>query len=199
MNNIFFISDTHNNHSKTWNGAFKAPNGIDNLRPFSSNEEMMEHMAKKWDAKVQATDKVYVLGDCAFYKPLDLEWFANRPGKKRLIMGNHDSFDVSVYRKFFQKVLSLRQFNKVICSHVPLHPMSIKERWSFNIHGHMHGSILNDPLYISVCVEQTDYNPLEMSEVTDRVKQNQEAYEATGSVIHWMTGKLYKDVFNKNV
>ena len=86
-------------------------------------------------------------------------------------------------------------------SHVPLHPASITERWGINIHGHYHANIVErqvdrgyhmsggggsyyesnivtepDPLYISVCVEQIDYRPIEMTELKERIATMREKY-----------------------
>ena len=51
-------------------------------------------LAERWDAVIRPHDVVWVLGDLATGSGAParnaLEWIAERPGRKRLIAGNHD-------------------------------------------------------------------------------------------------------------
>jgi predicted phosphohydrolase len=54
-------------------------------------------MAESWDATVQAQDVVLLAGDLSWARTLaearvDLEWIGQRPGRKVLLRGNHDSW-----------------------------------------------------------------------------------------------------------
>lgn len=64
------------------------------LRGFDSVEEHDTELARRWDARVGAGDRVWVLGDISVggrrQETAALEWIARRPGEKHLITGNHD-------------------------------------------------------------------------------------------------------------
>ncbi len=79
---IFFTADTHFGHAN----ILKLCN-----RPFNTIEEMNETMICKWNSRVSGNDTVYIVGDM-FFRCSDAETILKRlKGKKRLIIGNHDS------------------------------------------------------------------------------------------------------------
>ncbi len=54
-------------------------------------------MAEAWDARVDAEDTVLLAGDLSWGRNLaeaaaDLQWIGERPGRKLLLRGNHDSW-----------------------------------------------------------------------------------------------------------
>lgn len=57
-------------------------------------------IAMKWDAKVQDHHEVFVLGDLSMNRDKGLSWMAQRPGKKFLIAGNHDTCHPHSGRQF---------------------------------------------------------------------------------------------------
>lgn len=86
MSNVWFTSDLHIGHAKV------------------AEERMPEHdpafgametvLANNWDKVVDDDDVIWVLGDISCGKTPDqweaLDWVDRRPGRKRLILGNHD-------------------------------------------------------------------------------------------------------------
>lgn len=156
---IFVISDTHFGHVNML--SFKKEDGS-LVRPFTSVEEMDEHMVERWNSVVSPSDHVYHLGDVYFgqgWKHLD-----RLNGKKRLLLGNHDDGRDERLHKAFKKILLWREFKEYDCvlTHVPVHDSSL-ERRSKNLHGHIHNSghrgLIADPRYINCCVEVRDYTP----------------------------------------
>lgn len=80
MPQTWLTSDTHLGH------GFVAA-----LRGFASPEEHDMAVAHNWDRRVHDRDVVWVLGDVALGGWRDrLPWFAERPGTKHLVLGNHD-------------------------------------------------------------------------------------------------------------
>ena len=84
---IFFTADLHLYHKRLFDPEFEH----NRLGSFSSLEEMNDALINNWKAKVLPSDTVYILGDFALGDPQ----IANRiltslPGKKMLLMGNHD-------------------------------------------------------------------------------------------------------------
>ena len=89
MNNIWFTSDTHFGHKNILIYESDA-------RPFETLEEMHEVLIDRWNSVVRDGDTVYHLGDFAFGQ----QWvsIAERlKGRKKLIMGNHDTYDSNLY------------------------------------------------------------------------------------------------------
>jgi calcineurin-like phosphoesterase family protein len=179
LRTIFFISDTHWGHAEFLDNRKR---GGGRIRPFSSVDEMDETMIERWNERVREDDIVYHLGDVFFGKPDGFHAIMRRlKGRKRLVMGNHDDMGIGVYRRYFQKIMSWRMFKSdvtgtgqtYIACHYPLHPCtvgydaaySIEDR-RFCVHGHIHDKRVKDPGYINVCVEQIDFRPVAMEELT---------------------------------
>ena len=153
MSETFIISDQHYGHANAL--TFKKSDGSP-LRDFSSAEEMNEHMVHCHNSVVRPQDKVIFLGDVAINKKY-LEILRRLNGKKKLIMGNHDIFDLKYYSEYFYDIKAYRVFDGHVFSHIPVHPSSI-ERWRGNVHGHLHDKKLDDPRYICMSVEQEHVN-----------------------------------------
>lgn len=184
MPTTFLISDTHFGHEKTCS-VFKRPDGSP-LRPFASAEEMDEAMVARWNDRVRPGDKVYHLGDVVINRKF-LSVLARLNGDKVLIRGNHDIFKLSDYTEYFRDVRGYDVKNGMILSHVPVHSDSLA-RFGCNVHGHLHanrvmrprgvdaktGEILYsnqiDSRYHCVSVEHTDYAPISLEEVYDRIR-----------------------------
>lgn len=191
----FLVSDTHFGHEKTCT-MFKRADGTP-LRPFKTVEEMDEEMVRRWNERVGKKDKVYHLGDVVINRKY-LEILGRLNGDKVLIRGNHDIFKLEDYTKYFRDVRGYHVMNGMIFSHVPVHPESLG-RFGVNVHGHLHyqrvkkvkgfdpdtGEFIYsdeiDPRYHCVCVEQTDYTPITLEEVSKRVV-------AEGGVVGFRSG-----------
>jgi calcineurin-like phosphoesterase family protein len=96
--NIWLTSDLHLSHKL-----------VSGLRGFWMNDQdgvrvpdTFAHdvtLAENWDAVVQPDDLVYVLGDLSINSGLQVdEWFKDRPGRKRLISGNHDKSHTAIFK-----------------------------------------------------------------------------------------------------
>lgn len=172
MPTTFLISDTHFGHEKTCT-VFQREDGSP-LRPFASAEEMDEAMVERWNARVRPSDKIYHLGDVVINRKF-LKILSRLNGDKVLIRGNHDIFKLEDYTQYFRDVRGYDVKNGMILSHIPVHSDSI-ERFGCNIHGHLHANRVMrdgeiDPRYHCVCVEQTDFAPISLEEVYDRIRK----------------------------
>jgi calcineurin-like phosphoesterase family protein len=161
----YFISDTHFSHEKCWD-TFKRVDGSP-LRAFSSTEDMDQTMIRNWNQTVKPEDSVYHLGDYVINRK-NMYIGHQLQGRKRLVRGNHDIFKTSEYIGLgFEEIYGVWVDPKagIICSHIPIHPESIKPGW-INVHGHLHyGRVLLpnkqiDKRYVCVSVEMTDYKPV---------------------------------------
>lgn len=171
MSTTFLTSDTHFGHENACT-VFKLPDGSP-LRPFANALEMNEEMVKRWNDRVRPGDKVYHLGDVVINKRY-LDVMGRLNGSKVLIKGNHDIFKLKEYLQYFRDVRACHVLNGMIFTHIPIHKSSIA-RFGCNIHGHLHASRVMDgdridPDYYCVSVEHTDFAPISLEEVNERVK-----------------------------
>ena len=167
--NIWLISDTHFNHSN----ILEFNQGGKPIRPFSNVEEMNQLMIDNWVNTVKPEDTVVHLGDVLFGHN-KVDWlqanFTKLPGKKRLVLGNHDN--VKFLAPFFKDIQLWIELPGVICTHTPLHKSTLEERsrWGedgpgINAHGHIHSNPSPEGPYICVSVEQTNFATIHLDEV----------------------------------
>ena len=158
MSERFVISDLHLGHSN-----------LARMRKFSSAEEQDELIRERWCETVGKNDIVFVLGDVTLHRASHLEEleFASWPGRKVLIMGNHDDSNIIPFFDKAYGVNEVRAMNKkyhIAMTHIPMHPNEVM-RWSFNMHGHLHTNVIDDSHYINVCAEMLNYQPQPLDEV----------------------------------
>lgn len=169
---LYFIADTH----------FGDPKIIPYChRPFSSLDDMTEKLITNWNNKVKDTDIVFMLGDLSLYDLEHTKDIVNRlKGNKYLIKGNHDTFSTDDYKScgFLDVFEDTRDFNindeqmpTLILSHKP------KDTKYFNIHGHIHDEPLkkqypelNQDTHFCVSVEMTNYEPVSLEEIKNKIK-----------------------------
>lgn len=160
---IWFISDTHFGHA----------NAItNNMRPFDDVDHMNNSLIENWSNLVKPQDLIYHLGDIS-WNSKGLSIFEKLPGTKRLTLGNHDSGVKCA--PLVQKMYLFRRFSEFgfTISHMPIR--SEERREEFSVHGHMHNKDVDDPYCINVCVEKTDYAPIHMDELLQRISNVREA------------------------
>lgn len=171
-------------------------------RPYADAKEMNEALVDNWNTFVKPEDHVYNLGDVTLRrggKDQQEEFIAlNRKlnGHKRLFLGNHDHWDTMVYlRAGFEKIYATwRDEQNIIYSHFPLHPSSLGGVQA-NVHGHIHSNPSPEPAvfhgkdgnliivpYINICVEWTNYHPINFDQLQERILQAREAYASNESL-----------------
>jgi len=168
MKNKFIISDTHFGHANIC--KFVREDGS-KLRPWDDVEEMDKALIHNWNSVVGVNDTVYHLGDVFINRKARFILDALN-GDKVLIKGNHDIFKLNDYTPFFRDIRAYHVLDKIMLSHVPIHRESMG-RFRGNVHGHLHANRVKDPLYKSVCVEQINYTPIELSEIQKYYKELQ--------------------------
>jgi len=169
MSKTFVYSDPHFYHKNIVKFT-KSDGG--KLRPWDDPEQMTEDLIRWYNECVNDQDRVYILGDVAF-TVVDIRRTVSRlKGRKVLIPGNHEPKKLAKYIDLFDDVRGYVQRQGFIMSHIPIHPGSLS-RWKLNIHGHTHANRVEeggypgsaDPRYLSVCVEQTNFRPIELNEI----------------------------------
>lgn len=162
----YFISDLHIDDSNIL---------VYEHRPFSSLEEMKETIIRNWNAVVNETDEVYLLGDIG-----DISVLKHLKGYITVVCGNHDS--ISQIRKAYPTIEVSSypiMVDNMWLSHEPIGYMPPEIPY-INIHGHLHrfdygmiGRTWNDGnRYFNVSVEKIDYTPISFDEIKERIKYN---------------------------
>lgn len=168
---IYFISDTHFNHSN----IIKYCN-----RPFKDIKEMNNTLINNWNSVVKKDDIVYHLGDFALADDQELkELYSKLNGTIMLIRGNHDGKSAKYYEEIGFKVLKNAPIKldeyKLILSHVPVPNIKIPYDY-INLHGHIHNKKLIDGYsakiysldkHINVSVDTINFKPLSLEEINN--------------------------------
>ena len=173
MSDIWVISDTHFGHSNIL--TFKDKEGGP-VRSFSCVEEMNDTIIQKWNSVVKQGDKVYHLGDVFFGPKEDFKLLWPRlNGSKRLVVGNHDDIKFLSSGGFFKKISMWRVFTEfgIILSHTPQHQSALTGRRQglINVHGHIHEKESPEGPYKCVCVEHTEYYPVNLEDLRSEYGQ----------------------------
>jgi len=182
-NNIFFVSDTHFNHTNIIKYA---------QRPYSNAEEMNEDLIKRWNSVVKPDDIVFHLGDFMFGNINRFWEFRSRlNGKIYLIHGNHDYklMQEGNIEEGFELITS--QLNivvdgqKIYLNHFPMLTFDgiYKEKPSWQLFGHVHSnkehpstspdiSRLNYllPTQYDVGVDNNNYTPVSFEQVKEIIQ-----------------------------
>ena len=152
--------------------TFKRDDGT-MLRPFNDIEEHDETIIKNHNDLVDPKDRVYMLGDIVINRR-NMHILGRLNGRLVLVKGNHDIFQLKDYVPYFDDIRAYvvqldSNRNKVILSHIPIHPESLG-RSGVNIHGHLHArKVLDetgkeDSRYKCVSLEHTNFKPIQIHE-----------------------------------
>lgn len=158
MSRTYFSSDWHLGHKNIlrWRTQFK---------DISEHDRCIIENHKKVITK---RDRLIVLGDVAFTKEALSSVDEIQCEKKILVLGNHctegrGDITIEDLLLVFDEVHSMKKgsYQKVgfWMTHCPMHPSELRGK-PFNIHGHTHSAVIDDPRYINVCLEQTNYGPI---------------------------------------
>lgn len=165
MSRTYLISDTHLGHKNILK--------YEPIRKFQDIDEHDNYIIENLKATIKPEDVLIHHGDVAFNKII-LERFKEIPGKKHLIMGNHDKFGARHYLEIFDEVHSMMILDNYLLTHIPI-DFEERRHWKGNIHGHTHGRVKDFPWYYCVSVEQTNLKPV----LFEDIKLNW--YKDTGS------------------
>lgn len=134
----YFCSDLHFGHERTV---------LFERKQFKSVEEHDAYYYKKIKDIMTPSDTLYVLGDIGLSVKED--FFKSIPGKKVLILGNHDKRSKSYYFRIgFDEVYNHPVFysRRIVLSHEPI-PVTDDV---LNVHGHLHNAIIDKDNYFNV-------------------------------------------------
>lgn len=136
---IYYIADLHLGHQNILS--------YDN-RPFKNIEEHDKIIIDNWKKTVSDEDDIYILGDISWYDvKTTINIIQGLPGKKHLIIGNHDKklLKNKNFRELFvettdYKELSFGNNSGVVLCHYPI-PCFNKHFYGwYHLYGHVHNS-----------------------------------------------------------
>ena len=169
---IYFTSDLHLGHRNVIRHCD---------RPFATVEEMDDTLISNWRSRVTNRDTVYVLGDLMFRNEKPPEWYLRQlPGKKHLVMGNHDRDWVKKCRleDFFESVTNLNFISDgshqcTLC-HYPMMSWPHMAR-CYMVFGHIHGNtdadywplIRDSALMLNAGVDVNGLRPVTFEEMVE--------------------------------
>lgn len=178
---VLFVSDLHLGHKAVLEHARE----MAHLGAFRGGSTVEEHDAwvirQMLGAQPSKRTLWWILGDVA----MDIDRLAlldQVPGRKRLLLGNHDLFNTAEYLKHFEWVGGTIKKYGMWLSHVPMHPIEL--RGLPNIHGHCHRhSIREDPRYLNAAFEFLPKQlPLTLEQIRERFKDQFPAARAASQV-----------------
>lgn len=140
----FYISDTHFWHDNVLT--------FDN-RPYKDCDEMAEDIKKRWNEHVPKGAEVYILGDVTWKCNDDIrKYLKSLNGNKHLILGNHDRYNSSEFKKIFAEITPYRKIKdtlngdnvRLILSHYYIPFYDGHYHGNIHLHGHSHTTLESD-------------------------------------------------------
>ena len=164
MGKELFTSDTHFFHDNILKHAH---------RPFKDKHHMHEVFIEKWNERVDEDDEVYHLGDLSFGRT---EWtlglLARLQGRIHLILGNHDK-KPERFKRYISTISNYKEIKigdqKICLFHYPILSWNKSHRGSWNLHGHCHFNLAEDPnsrrMDVGVDNPRCDWGPITVEEI----------------------------------
>lgn len=148
------IADTHFGHHKLVEEGHR-PAGFEHT------------IIDRWIKLVRMGDLVIHLGDVVLPDSNKEYWriIAGMPGRKILLMGNHDKRSVSWYmQRGFAVACKSIEIGGVMFTHEPL--VNVPEHVQYNVHGHLHTGEHRPfdagPKHRLFSLEATNYEPVQL-------------------------------------
>jgi calcineurin-like phosphoesterase family protein len=165
---VWFTSDQHFGHRAV----------IDMCgRPFSSVEEMDEHMIQAWNSVVRPGDQVHHLGDFMYKSSVERtqQIFSRLNGEKHLTVGNHDKAHVRALPWASEpdkwRLLSVDGVRIFAC-HYGFRTWPGLHRGVLHLYGHSHDSMPGTRQSQDVGVDAMGYAPVSIQQVIARMAMN---------------------------
>lgn len=168
--NVFFTSDPHFCHK----------NIIEYCnRPFKDVDEMNATLIENWNRIITDNDIVFLGGDFCFSGIKTWCYLLDRlNGKKYLTIGNHDknipeSKFLDIQHRFDIRIIGDEEISfegqRITVDHYPLISWFQSHRGSWNLHGHVHGGLVNSdittPNQLDIGVDVHNFTPLSYEDV----------------------------------
>ena len=151
-------------------------------RPFADTQEMNEAIVERMNASVKPNDVLYFLGDFCMGGPKAVALYRNQIACKTIhfIDGNHDGTTRKVQHLFtsWSSLSEIRVGNQgIVLCHYAMKVWPHHSRGTWQLYGHSHGNLPDDPLSLSmdVGVDSHDFRPWHFDEIQAVMKVKAEA------------------------
>jgi len=131
--------------------------------------DFTDRIAANWKRMIAKEDLIFHLGDLSIGKKQPTkDLLGSLPGRKVLILGNHDHESVGWYlTNGFSSVCQSMVFRNALLTHAPAN--SLPANAVINVHGHLHnnahrlievGGFYPQPWHKLLAIENTRYEPV---------------------------------------
>ncbi|WP_419729592.1 metallophosphoesterase [Lichenicola sp.] len=142
-------------------------------RPFATTPEMDVEIIRRWNAVVQPTDTVWVVGDFACRASrAPQDYLAEMSGIKHLLLGNHDHENTRTapgWASVQQLAEIVVESQRIVLCHYGLRVWPKSHRGALHIYGHSHGRLPGDRQSLDVGVDCWDFRPVSLQEIQRRL------------------------------
>lgn len=143
-------------------------------RPFSTVSEMNAKIIGNFQSRVQPDDDLWILGDFAFVSGDSNSrfesWFHSLPGRKHLVVGNHD--DEAVVALPWESVDYMPMISdgaqKLVLCHYPMITWEGARDGALQLFGHVHDQWRGTRNSVNVGVDQWDFCPVQVDDIRRR-------------------------------
>lgn len=137
-------------------------------RGFVGVPDFQEAVCEAWIKEVHPRGTIILVGDVALYMS-GLSVIKKLPGKKILVMGNHDKERDGIITRDLMEVYDeleglWKHRSGIYFSHSPMHVSQLRNR--INVHGHSHRDIIPDSRYVNVCWDLLPNGPINLEAIT---------------------------------
>ena len=189
--NIWVTADTHFGQSEVITFYDVDSGSKEPMRPFDTIEEMDECILDHWSECIRPGDTLWHLGDVVGPNQENLDWFIDEMHSvlngvdATVLLGNHDNGMRLAKTGLFKNIegdIDARAAYGFYATHEPVH-IDTLYHWertqapSVNIHGHIHTFREIDDLWINLCVEMTDFAPVNFEDILMRINEVRENYD----------------------
>ena len=156
----YIISDTHFGHYDPVKKRGIITFERDQFRTIKQHDDFVDLMIMHITKKIKPGDEFWHLGDFGDMQHLWLINLINEAdAETHFVLGNHDAAaDIPKFEQYFMYVHQYPVYlsNKLVFSHEPV------GCWDsvVNVHGHLHGSIIDKPNYINASIHVAGYKPI---------------------------------------
>lgn len=153
----YFISDPHFGHYSESTNRGIITFERTQFDTIQEHDNWVREMFIQLAEKAKPEDEVWVLGDWGDTSALWVMDLFNC--ETFFVYGNHDSVsDLEKFKIHFDEVYQYPIYlsNKLVVSHIPVAVFEDQ----INVHGHLHGAILDSPNYICCSVHVANYKPI---------------------------------------
>ncbi|MBO7212637.1 MAG: metallophosphoesterase [Methanobrevibacter sp.] len=174
---IWLTSDLHLNHYNILNLERFNLNrfGLGYIKTLDQyNNMIISHI----NAKVMSQDTLYIVGDVGFGPCAEIKKLLDKIVCRNLILifGNHDKYGIAQAKKIgFKEAIYGPYYlpeskGKILLSHYPSYEALYNPYLAYNLHGHLHGSKLDDDQFFNLNIAMNEYYPVKADDFLKRAE-----------------------------